>query len=92
MKQSAFLRLSWNDLGKGILVAFFTALLTGVLTGINTGDFQFTWTFFKPVVIASIGAILAYLLKNVFTSSEGKFLAREPKSVEIESNIKDTVD
>ena len=75
--KSNFLNLSTKDFVKGIIVAFITALLTGLYNGIEAGTFAFTWIFFKPIVITSIGAMIAYLLKNLSSEFERKFLKKE---------------
>ena len=74
---SKFLNLSLNDFWKGLIVAFATALLTGIYNGIESGTIAFTWVWLKPVVLSSIGAAIAYLLKNMFTNSNGEILKKE---------------
>lgn len=85
---SKFLNLQINDLWKGLIVAVATALLTGIYNGIESGTIAFTWIWFKPIVLSSVGAGIAYILKNMLTNSEGKILKGEPKNEteNIESN------
>lgn len=71
MKQSVFLWLNKHDLVKGFLMAILGALLSGAYQAINEGTINFTWAFWKPIVITSVGAGIAYLIKNLFTNSEG---------------------
>ena len=68
---SKFLNLGKNDFIKGLLVAIGTAALTALLNIVNTGILPKTWADFKTVVIASIAAIITYLLKNLMTNSTG---------------------
>jgi hypothetical protein len=75
--KSNFLNLSTKDFVKGIIVAFITALLTGLYNGIEAGTFAFTWIFFKPIIMTSLGAMIAYLLKNFLSNSDDKFLKKE---------------
>ena len=77
MKNSNFLKLHLNDLVKGLIVTILTALVTGLYMGINEGTFNFTWLFFKPIVLSSVSAGLAYILKNWLSNSEGKILKKE---------------
>ena len=75
--KSNFLNLSTKDLIKGLIVAFLSALLTGIYNGIDAGTFDFTWAFFKPIVLISLGSMIAYLLKNFLSNSDDKFLKKE---------------
>jgi hypothetical protein len=79
MKQSKFLNLNWADLGKGLLIAFLTAFLGGVLDLLQSGTLPVTWVVLQPIVELSLAAGVSYLLKNLFTNSDGKLLKRELK-------------
>lgn len=79
MKQSKFFNLNWADLGKGLLIAFLTALLGGILELLQAGQLPTTWVAFQPILELSLAAAVSYLLKNLFTNSEGQ-LARGEKS------------
>jgi hypothetical protein len=74
--KSKFFKLNASDLLKGLLVAFITALLTGRYQVVQAGS-DLTWVSFKPVLIASIGAGLSYLIKNLCTNSDGQFAVSE---------------
>jgi hypothetical protein len=71
MKKSKYLKLNSSDFLKGLLVALITALLTGLYQVIQTGG-DLTWIALKPVILATVGAGISYLLKNLFTNSEGE--------------------
>jgi hypothetical protein len=77
MKRSNFLKLNTNDFLKGLLMVFITALITGLYEKFQSGIFNFDWETFKPVVMASVSAGFAYLLKNLFTNSQGEPLKTE---------------
>ncbi len=74
---SNFLSLNWLDLLKGSLVAIIGAILTAVYQAIQSGAFSFTWVFWQPIVLAGVGAGLAYLIKNFFSNSSGLPLKAE---------------
>lgn len=78
MEKSEFLKLKRADFWKGLIVAVLTALLTGLSTAIaGATDFaSFNW---QSVVLASAGGFVAYMLKNLFTNSEGEILKTEQK-------------
>ncbi|NOU18401.1 MAG: hypothetical protein HOO91_12665 [Bacteroidales bacterium] len=75
--KSKFLKLDAKDIVKAIILTFITALLTGIYQLLQT-DTPPTWDLLKPVLMTSIAAVIGYLLKNVFTNSNDKFLQREP--------------
>lgn len=78
MKNSKFFNLNWADLGKGLLIAFLTALLGGILELLQAGTLPTTWVAFQPIFELSLAAAVSYLLKNLFTNSEGTLMKREP--------------
>ena len=75
MKRSNFLKLNAQDLLRGMLMAFLTALMTGLLQLFQAGPFVLDWPTFQPIVFASLAAMLSYFIKNYLTNSEGQ-LAR----------------
>jgi len=77
MKNSKFFNVNWADLGKGLLIAFLTALLGGLLELLQTGALPTTWLAFQPILELSLAAAVSYLLKNLFTNSTGEILKRE---------------
>lgn len=74
---SKFLNINWKDIGRGLLVAFLTALLGGILTSLQNGEIPITWAAFQPILELSLMAGVSYLLKNLFTNSEGKLMRSE---------------
>lgn len=84
--KSKFLTLSTSDLLKGLLVTIITALLTGFYELIQAGG-DFNWLDLEPVILATIGAGIAYLLKNLFSNSAGQF-AKNERGVSAGSGVK----
>lgn len=76
--RSSFLALNWRDILKGLILAFITALVTGVYQLLQTGALL-NWVSFKPVLMVSIAAMLSYLIKNIFTNTQGEIFTPEPK-------------
>jgi len=78
--RSKFLALAVPDFIKGLIMAILTALVTGVYELVQSGwVLTFDWLTFKPIVMAGVGAALAYLIKNFFTNSTGEILKAERK-------------
>lgn len=75
--KSNFLNLNWKDIAKGFVVAVVMAILTGVYTGIQANQFPVTWNDWRIILIASLGAGIAYLLKNLVSNSGGEILKKE---------------
>jgi hypothetical protein len=75
---SNFLNLNLNDLFRGFLVAVITAILVALEPMLTTGQFPDLPTL-KAVAIAGVGAGIAYLIKNIFTNSQGQILKPEAK-------------
>lgn len=75
---SQFFKLKKSDFWKGLIVAILTAGVTALSTAItNATDFaSFNW---QSVVLASAGGFVAYILKNLFTNSDGEILKKESK-------------
>jgi branched-subunit amino acid transport protein len=74
--RSKFLRLSARDFFKGLLVSVVTAVLTALLTLLQAGV-EFKWKSFIPVLYAGIAALVAYLLKNLFTNNQGELFTSD---------------
>lgn len=75
---SEFLKLSKNDIVKGVVTAVFTALvvaLGGIVTQPNFDVFTVDWgTVGHLALNASVAAFVAYLSKNLLTNSQGQIL------------------
>lgn len=75
---SNFLKINWADVGKGLLLAVLSSVISGIYTIIDKGAFP-TLEDFKVIGLIALGTALSYLLKNVFTNSDGKIMTPENK-------------
>ena len=73
---SKFLQVNLADLAKGAIVAALATVLGMVTTILNSGHFP-TASDLKGIAMAALTALGAYVAKNLFTNSEGAFLAKE---------------
>jgi hypothetical protein len=72
---STFLTLGSKDFIKGLLVAVLSAVITIVYNTIQTGSLTFDW---KTIGMTALTSAVAYIMKNLFSNSNGKFLKKEP--------------
>lgn len=75
--KSPLFTLDLKDLINGLFVAFLTAVLTGTIELLGD-QVAFDWIHIKPVLIAGISAVLAYLLKSLSTNSHNQLFKKEP--------------
>ena len=73
---SKFLQVNLADLAKGAIVAALATVLGMVTTILNSGHLP-TGSDWKGIAMAALTALGAYVAKNLFTNSEGGFLAKE---------------
>lgn len=64
MKTSGFLKLDWNDLGKGLLMAILTPVIGVIYQTVQAGSLTFDW---HMIEVAAVGGFIAYMTKNFFT-------------------------
>jgi hypothetical protein len=76
MKTSKFLTVNQADAVKGFIVAIITAGLTVLMTMLDGGVIP-TDGEWKKIGIAALSAGIAYLIKNVLTNSNDKFVKGE---------------
>jgi hypothetical protein len=74
--QSTFLTLGSKDFLKGLVLAVLTAVITIVYTSIEAGSLAFDW---KAIGMTALSSALAYIMKNLFTNSQGELLKKDPK-------------
>ena len=72
--KSVFLNLNLADFGKGLLLAVLTSVLTIIYTTIQTGSLLIDW---KLVGTTALTAGLSYVIKNLFTNSDGQTFKKE---------------
>ena len=69
--KSRLFNLKLNDFVKGLILAVITGVIT-FLTDLTTTEID--W---KKLAIASVIALLSYLVKNMFTNSNDQFMKPE---------------
>ena len=70
MNISKLFSLGWNDAVKGLVVAILSGVLTFIYETLTTG----TVIDWQQVSVIAITAGISYLIKNFFTTQDGKFL------------------
>lgn len=81
MKQQGLFSVNLQDGFKAVLMTVLTTLITSVYPIISAGGFP-TWIEFRPYLITSISAGIAYVIKNFLSNNNGKFAkADEPTKV-----------
>ncbi len=75
--KSKYLSITIKDVLKGAIVAVLTSIATAVITILQTGEIPGIEQL-HTILIAGVGAGVAYLLKNFFTNSNDQILTREP--------------
>jgi len=72
--------LNWNDLKRGLITAVLAGFTLPLLAAIQTPGFDVfsaNWSaIFTLAVNGASAGFVAYLVKNLGTSSEGKFLGK----------------
>lgn len=76
--RSNFMALNWRDFFKGLILAVITAVVTFAYEGIQAGTL-FEAGSLKKAGMVALAAFLAYLIKNLFTNTQGEILTQEPK-------------
>jgi hypothetical protein len=71
---STFMSLDIKDLSKGLLMAVLSSVLTIVYNTVEAGSLDFNW---QAIGMAAITSGIAYLMKNLLSNSNGKFLGSE---------------
>lgn len=75
---SEFLKLKKADFWKGLIVAVFSAAASSLYT-VLTGATDFTSLNWQQVEISAGAGFVAYLLKNLFSNSDGSTFKAEQK-------------
>jgi hypothetical protein len=73
---STFLNLNSSDFLKGLIMAVLTTVITVVYQTVEAGSLVFDW---KAIGTMALTSALAYIMKNLFTNSNGKLFAKEQK-------------
>ena len=75
---SGLFKLNFNDLLKGFIVAALAAIGTILVPMLDAGALP-TLAQLGTAAAAGLTAGLAYLVKNIFTNSDGQIAKPEPK-------------
>lgn len=76
MKRSKFLRLSKRDFFRGMIVAVLTATGTYLTVELQSGS-AVDAEMFKRVGLSGLIALMAYLIKNLFTNTNDELLTTD---------------
>jgi len=71
---STFLNLNTTDFLKGLIMAVLSTVITIVYQTVEAGSLVFDW---KSIGTMALTTALAYIMKNLFTNSAGKFFGKE---------------
>jgi len=72
--QSTLFTLNTADFVKGLLMAVLSTVITIVYQTIEAGSLVFDWNAIGTMALTSA---LAYIMKNLFTNSQGKLFKKE---------------
>ena len=78
MNTSNLFKLNFNDISKGLLMAVLVPIISISQQSLAAGNFVFNY---KTIVMQAVGGLLAYLVKNFMTNSQGL-----PFSAELDPN------
>ncbi len=79
MEKSKIFRINIGDVGRGIVVAVFAAVLAKLAAVVNVPGFQFASFDYTSLIGVAISACVGYLSKNFFTSEQGNLLGLADK-------------
>lgn len=74
MQQSTLFTLNTSDFIKGLLMAVLSTVITIVYQTVEAGSLVFDWKLIGTMALTSA---LAYIMKNLFTNSQGQLFKKE---------------
>lgn len=74
MQQSTLFALNTSDFIKGLLMAVLSTVITIVYQTVEAGSLVFDW---KAIGTMALTSALAYIMKNLFTNSQGQLFQKE---------------
>jgi hypothetical protein len=74
MQQSTLFTLNTSDFIKGLLMAVLSTVITIVYQTVEVGSLVFDW---KAIGTMALTSALAYIMKNLFTNSQGQLFKKE---------------
>ncbi len=69
---SKLFTLGWSDIGKGLVMYVLGAVLTALYEALNTG---MAVNFHSMLIVGGLSA-LSYIIKNFFSTPDGKVLGK----------------
>ena len=76
MKKSKFLSLTAIDFIKGLILSVLSVVVSAIYEITQTGNMP-TMQQWNSIATMAFCAFISYLIKNIFTNSNDKFLKRE---------------
>jgi len=73
---STLFNLNSTDFLKGLIMAVLSSVITVVYQTVEAGSLVFDW---KAIGTMALTSAIAYIMKNLFTNSTGKFFGKEQK-------------
>lgn len=80
-KSKSFLKVGWADAGKGAILAVITSTMDSVLQILQADNANFKDISLQRLGVVATISFMSYILKNVLTNSDDKFLKKEPKDI-----------
>jgi hypothetical protein len=80
MKRSKLFRVNLRDLAHGAIGLFVGTFITALIQVMEGGNVLPTSEQLKKAAVGGLVVTLSYLLKQVFTNSEGRTMKREKRS------------
>lgn len=74
---SLFLRINFADVGKGLLVAVFSAVLMFLYNLLQTQGLAFSGENLQELLKVALITLIGYLSKNFLTNSDNQFGKKE---------------
>jgi hypothetical protein len=72
---SKFFSLNLSDFFKGMIMTVIGSVIGILYSTVQSGSLTFDWAVIKTTAMS---AALSYLIKNLFTNSNGEFATTEP--------------
>lgn len=84
--KSEQLKLNWRDIGRGLIMAVLGAAVASCQQLLSTG-MELNKESARIIGMSALTACVAYIVKNFFSNSQGKFLTQELTPEPVQFNI-----
>jgi hypothetical protein len=77
-------KINWLDVLKGAGIAALASILMAIFTFTQAGQFPDCWSCaggWSVPVYTALGCFTAYIIKNLFTNSQGQVFKKEPNGI-----------